>query len=104
MTLRLDAPVADAQHYRFGAGTLQVRILSARLDGVIVQWLREGEEGAPNPQVLRPGDRIVPWRNGAAALGRQLDMDLELEARVSREVTRVRDSTRFESQGNFSVD
>lgn len=104
MKLRLDASVADAQHYRFGTGTLQVRILAAWLDGVVVEWSREGEEGGLNPQMLRPGDRIMPWRNGAVALGRQLDLELEVEARVGREATRVRDSTRFESQGNFSVD
>ncbi|MGZ7456106.1 hypothetical protein ACXPVS_04575 [Pseudomonas sp. Ma2-10] len=103
MTLMLEAPAANARLYRFSEGTLQVRILGAQLDGLTVDWVRKGEEGTPNPDTLRPDDRMMPWRNGTVAAGRRLVLELELEARVSQEATKVRDVTRFETRGSFVV-
>lgn len=103
MTLMLEASAANARLYRFSEGTLQVRILGAQLDGLTVDWVRKGEEGTPNPDTLRPGDRMMPWRNGTVAAGQRLVLELELEARVSQEATQVRDVTRFESRGSFVV-
>ncbi|RON38950.1 hypothetical protein BK666_29565 [Pseudomonas frederiksbergensis] len=97
------APAADSQRYRWGAGTLQLKIVAARLDGAAVQWAADNGEPLAT-DLLRPGDRMVPWRAGAIASGAQLEIELEVEARVSDGASRVIDLTRFEGGGRFQLD
>ncbi|CAI8813479.1 MULTISPECIES: hypothetical protein [Pseudomonas] len=98
MRLWLDGATVDMRHFPFGDGVLQVSILSARLDGVAMAWRREGEESPVDTGLLRPGERIMPWRNGAAALGTHWDLELELDARINPEATRVRDVKTLENK------
>lgn len=94
------APSSDALHYRWAPGRLQIRIAAARLDGAPVQWQRdEGEAG-----LLQPGDRITAWRSGSLAAGRHLEVELEIEARVSDASSRVADLQRFEGLGTFQLE
>ena len=37
LTLRFDAPGADAERYRFGIGTLRLKVMAVRVDGVATQ-------------------------------------------------------------------
>lgn len=100
---RFIAPAADPQSYRWGAGTLQLRVVSARLDGATVHWA--ADKGEPlAADLLRPGERWVPWRAGAIASGAHLEVELEVEARVSDAASRVNDLTRFEGGGRFQLD
>jgi hypothetical protein len=100
---RFIAPAADPQRYRWGDGTLQLRIVSARLDGTVVQWVTDNGEPL-TADLLRPGERRVPWRAGAMASGVHLEVELEVEARVSDAASRVSDLTRFEGGGRFQLD
>jgi hypothetical protein len=94
------APSSDALHYRWAPGRLQIRIVAARLDGAPVQWQRDdGEAG-----LLQPGDRITAWRAGNIAAGRHLEVELEIEARVSDASSRVADLQRFEGFGTFQLE
>lgn len=94
------APGSDALHYRWAPGRLQIRIVAARLDGAPVQWQRDdGEAG-----LLQPGDRITAWRSGSLAAGRHLEVELEIEARVSDASSRVADLQRFEGFGTFQLE
>lgn len=97
------APSSDALHYRWAPGQLPIRIVAARLDGVPVQWQRDdGESGAAG--LLQPGDRITAWRAGSIAAGRHLEVELEVEARVSDASSRVADLQRFEGHGSFQLE
>jgi len=97
------APSSDALHYRWAPGRLQIRIVAARLDGAPVQWRRDvGEAGAAG--LLQPGDRITAWRAGSIAAGRHLEVELEIEARVSDASSRVADLQRFEGHGTFQLE
>lgn len=103
MSLRFEASAANVQAYRFGVGTLQVRIRSARVDGRAIEgW--HGADGPPRDNVLRPGDRVRPWHNGQALGGRHLQLELEVEAVVPRQAANVRDVTRFETFGRFELE
>ncbi|MHA3734342.1 hypothetical protein ACXR0M_01570 [Pseudomonas sp. Eth.TT006] len=95
LRLELLGPAADAGQYRFGAGTLRVRVLAVRVDGKLVQWLSEGE--GPDADLLRPGAYLTPALTGVAIEGQGMEVELELEARVASTATRVSDLTRFES-------
>ncbi|MFJ2284157.1 hypothetical protein ACIOUG_23945 [Pseudomonas sp. NPDC087803] len=97
------APSSDALHYRWAPGRLQIRMVAARLDGVPVQWQREAGR-AGTADLLQPGDRIVNWRAGSIATGRHLDVELEIEARVSDASSRVADLQRFEGYGTFQLE
>jgi hypothetical protein len=101
--LEFVAPVADADSFRFGAGTLTARVIGVRVDGRAVQWLNEGRGGASVSNVLRPGDFVVPAVSGATLEGRQMTVEVELEAQVKSAATRVSDVTRFESHGEFRL-
>lgn len=101
--LRFDAPAADAQHYRFGPGALQVKVVSVQLDGQAVNWLSE-LDGAHNAALLRPGDRIRPWVNGKTPLGQRLQLELEIEPRINQQSARVRDVSVFQSSGRFLLE
>lgn len=102
ITWQFIADAADSLRYRWGAGTMQMSIVAARLDGVGVQWaLASGEPVGAT--LLRPGDRFVPWRAGAIALGTHLEVELEIEALVSDSASRVSDLTRFEGRGSFQL-
>ena len=97
------APSSDALHYRWAPGRLQIRIVAARLDGAPVQWRRhESDVGAAG--LLQPGDRITAWRAGSIAAGRHLEVELEIEARVSDASSRVADLQRFEGYGTFQLE
>ena len=98
MRIWLDGARVDMQHFPFGDGVLQVSVLSARLDGAAMAWRREGEESPVDSGLLRPGERIMPWHNGAAALGTRWDLELELDARINEEATRVRDIKTLENR------
>ncbi|MCF4995593.1 hypothetical protein GIW70_02565 [Pseudomonas syringae] len=103
MPLRFIAPMADATGYRWSAGSLQVRVVAARLDGARVQWRFDASE-AVEGNWLRPGDRMVPWLSGAPAIGRHLDVELEVSASVNESSSRVADLTRYEGHGTFQLD
>ena len=57
LEVRFDAPAASRDTYRFGPGELQLRVVSARLDGRMIEWSRE-PDGVRNASLLRPGDRL----------------------------------------------
>jgi hypothetical protein len=103
MGLRFEAPAVDAQHYRFGPGILQMRLLSARLDGQTVNWFRESD-GAQNVALLRPGDRIRPRLDGQPLAGQHWRLELDIETLLSPQATRVRDITPYQASGRFQLD
>lgn len=103
MTLRFEAPAVDAQHYRFGPGIMQLRLVAARLDGQAVNWLRESD-GAHNVALLRPGDRIRPRLDGQPLAGQHWRLELDIETLVPPQATRVRDITPFQAWGRFQLD
>jgi hypothetical protein len=97
------APTADSRRYRWEAGTLQVRIVAARLNGVAVQWRLES--GQPlEANLLSPGVRVVPWNGAAVAQGRYLQVEFEIDAQVEDASSRVADLRRFEGNGAFQID
>lgn len=101
LRMELLGSAADADQYRFGAGTLKVRVLAVRVDSKPAQWLREGE--GPDADLLRPASRLTPALAGAAIEGRSMEVELELEARVSSAASRVSDLTRFETDLSFRL-
>lgn len=103
MSLRFEAPAANAQAYRFGVGRLQVRVRAARVDGRLIEGWR-GADAAARDNVLRPGDRVRPWHNGQALAGRHLQLELEVEPLVPRQAANVRDITRFATVGRFELE
>lgn len=103
LRLELVGPAADAGHYRFGAGTLKVRVLAVRVDGKPVQWLSEGQADAPDAHVLRPGTHLIPAITGVGIEGQRMEVELELEARVPSAAARVSDLTRFETDLGFRM-
>lgn len=103
MTWGFIAPMADAQRYRWTAGTFQIRVMTARLDGAPVQLRRTGDDPA-DADVLRPADRMIPWRDGVVASGRHLEVELQIEAGVDDGASRVRDLTRHELHGTLVLD
>jgi hypothetical protein len=103
LRLAFVAPVVDAGHYRFGAGTLRVHVVAVRVDGKTVQWFSDGQGGSPDAQVLRPGESLVPAYAGTALEGQRMEVEVELEARVKSAATRVSDSTRFETGARFEL-
>jgi hypothetical protein len=102
MVWRFIAPRADPQRFRWGAGTMQLRIVAVQLDGLAVHWRRESGEPL-EADLLRPGDRVIPWRAGMAGEGLRLDVELEVDARLSDPTSRVNDLTRFEGGGRFQL-
>jgi hypothetical protein len=96
------APEAGGAQFRWAGGMLQMRIVAVRLDGAAVHWRTDGGEFV-EAGLLRPGQRIVPWRAGNSALGTLLEVDLEIEPKVSDATSRVGDRTRFESVGSFQL-
>lgn len=103
--LRLEfvAPVADAERYRFGAGTLQLRVVAVRVDGKPVQWGHEGHSGLIASDRLRPGEGLVPLHAGDRLSGQRMEVEFELEARIRSAATRVSDQTRLESHASFRL-
>lgn len=99
LRLELIGSAADAGHYRFGAGTLKVRVLNVRVDGRMTQWLIEG----PDADVLRPGSRLIPALAGLGIEGQGMEIELELDARVPSAASRVSDLTRFEADLGFRL-
>ncbi|UQS13342.1 hypothetical protein [Pseudomonas sp. HS6] len=97
------APPADPQRFRWVAGTLQLRIVAARLDGSAVRWRLDSGQPVEG-DLLRPGIHVVPWRADAGARGSLLEVELELDARVDDALSRPVDPVRFEGQGAFTVD
>ena len=93
LTLRFDAPGADAERYRFGIGTLRLRVMAVRVDGVVTQ--RAGEY-----DVLRPGERLLPL----LASGKRLEVEFEVEGQIKNEASRVADLTRLDGEGLFRLD
>lgn len=103
MSWRFVAPAADAQRFRFGSGTLLLRVKNVRLDGATVRWRSEAGEGVGEANILRPGERALAGADGAAAQGHQLEVELEVEASVPDSVSRARDLTRLEGGGRFQM-
>lgn len=97
------APPADPQRFRWAAGTLQLRIVAARIDGAAVHWRLDSGQPVEG-DFLRPGIHVVPWQADAGARGSLLEVELELDARVDDASSRPVDSVRFEGQGAFMVD
>lgn len=97
------ADPADPQRFRWAAGTLQLRIVAARLDGVAVHWRLDSGQLVEG-DLLRPGIHVVPWRADIAVRGSVLEVELELDARVNDASSRPVDPMRFEGQGAFTVD
>ncbi|WP_192562838.1 hypothetical protein [Pseudomonas gozinkensis] len=97
------APLADPQRFRWAAGTLQLRIVAVRLDGVAVHWRLDSGQSVEG-DLLRPGIHVVPWRADAGARGSLLEVEMELDARVDDASSRPVDPERFEGQGAFRVD
>lgn len=103
LRLELVGPAADAGLYRFGAGTLKVRVLNVRVDGKATQWLSEGQGDGPEADVLRPGSRLIPVLAGVGIEGQGMEVELELDARVPSAASRVSDLTRFETDLGFRL-
>ncbi|MBH3405830.1 hypothetical protein I5P86_12280 [Pseudomonas glycinae] len=97
------APPADPQRFRWAAGTLQLRIVAARVDGAAVHWRLDSGQPVEG-DFLRPGIHVVPWRADAGIQGSLLEVELELDARVDDASSRPVDPMRFEGQGAFMVD
>ncbi|MEB0043841.1 MULTISPECIES: hypothetical protein [unclassified Pseudomonas] len=103
MAVRFDAPAADLQRYRFGPGTLHLRLMSAQLDGRKVSWLSD-TEGAPGETRLRPGERIRPWVEGHILQGQHWQLELEVDADLDHSSARVSDISLFQASGRFQLD
>lgn len=103
LRLELVGPAADAEQYRFGAGTLKVRVLAVKVDGKSVQWLGEGEADVPQAGLLRPGIRLQPAVGGVGVEGQGMELELELHARIPSAATRVVDLTRLQTDLSFRL-
>lgn len=101
LRLGLVAPVADAVEYRFGAGTLRVYVSAVRVDGKLVQWLGFDNAAASDLAVWPAGQSLIPALAGVRLDGQRMEVEVELEARVTSAATRVGDLTRFEVDARF---
>ncbi|MDI2141269.1 MULTISPECIES: hypothetical protein [unclassified Pseudomonas] len=101
LRLELIGPAADAAQYRFGPGTLKVRVVAVRVDGKPAQWLSEGD--GPDAHLLRPGVRLIPALAGVGIEGLNMEVELELDARIPSAASRVSDLTRLETELGFRM-
>ena len=97
LRLHFDAPAVDGHRYRFGTGSLQVRVLSAQVDGQASRWSSE-----PNG-----ADALPSWRPGQplqlALPGRHLRLELEIEPTLDVHAAKVRDISLIQASGRFQL-
>ena len=98
LRLLYNAPSIDGLRYRFGSGSLQLRVLSAQVDGQASRWSTEAAAADSMPS-WRPGQRLQLARQG-----RHLQLELELEPTLDPHATKVRDISLFEASGQFQLE
>ena len=103
LEVRFDAPAARRDTYRFGPGELQLRVVSARLDGRMIEWSRE-PDGVRNASLLRPGDRLRPGLNAALTQGQQWQVEMIVEPIVKRQAVSITDLSQFQALGSFRLE
>lgn len=98
------APALDNERFLYGAGSLQLRVLSAHVDGATRMLAVAGTAAEAMPEApLRPGEALVPRLGAAAAVGTSFYFEIELQPRIPAEATRVAELTRLETTGKFIV-
>ena len=103
LEVRFDAPAASRDTYRFGPGELQLRVVSARLDGRMIEWSRE-PGGVRNASLLRPGDRLRPGLSAALTQGQQWQVEMIVEPIVKRQAVSITDLSQFQALGSFRLE
>ena len=103
LEVRFDAPAASRDTYRFGPGELQLRVVSARLDGRMIEWSRE-PDGVRNASLLRPGDRLRPGLSATLTQGQQWQIEMIVEPIVKRQAVSIADLSQFQALGSFRLE
>ena len=103
LEVRFDAPAASRDTYRFGPGELQLRVVSARLDGRMIEWSRE-PGGVRNASLLRPGDRLRPGLSATLTQGQQWQVEMIVEPIVKRQAVSITDLSQFQALGSFRLE
>ena len=98
LRLHFDAPSVDGQRYRFGAGSLQVQVLSAQVDGQASRW-SSGPDGADTLPSWRPGQPLQ-----LVLPGRHLHLELEIEPTLDGHAAKVRDISLLRASGRFRLE
>jgi hypothetical protein len=101
------APAADADHFVLDGpapGRYALRLRDAVFDGRSVQLGHAASADSSLPQATaqlpwRPGDRLVPMRDGVALAGQTLSLQLEVEATLGAAATRVVDTADWQATG-----
>lgn len=94
----------DVDRYRFGAGSLQLRVLSAQVDGVASLLAVQGGAATDAQPVLavRPGETFGPGSSGLA-VGSSFSFEIEVQPRLPAAATQVAEVAQLESIGRFEV-
>jgi hypothetical protein len=92
---------AGPEGYRFGDGSLHLRVVAARVDGESVLLAREGGTDMAESRPLRPGDRLTPMRAGSAAVGANFSFDVFIDVQWRHRKTP--DIAELRSVGRFVV-
>lgn len=103
LRLQLTAPQVNAVDYRFGAGTLRVYVHAVRVDGKPAQWSGFDNAAASGVTVWPAGQSLIPALAGERLDGQRMEVEVELEGRVTSAATRVGDLTRFEIDARFNA-
>jgi hypothetical protein len=94
------APVGP-EGYRFGDGSMHLRVVAARVDGESVLLAREGGADMAESLPLRPGDRLTPMRAGLPAVGANFSLDIVVD--VQWRHRKAPDIAELRSVGRFVV-
>ena len=96
----------DLDRYRFGAGSLQLRVLSAQVDGAASLLVVEGAGAVADAQpvlAVRPGESFGPGDSAGRAVGTHFSFEIEAQPRLPATATQVAEVTQLESIGRFEV-
>jgi hypothetical protein len=109
MTVLFKGLAADTRTFRFtDRGRFSLRLHDALLDGGVVDLGQlEGGGGGPLRTAASlpwlPGQGLTPVKNGKSAIGRSFTAQIDIEARVDEQATRVRDTVRWSAEGTVDA-
>jgi hypothetical protein len=92
---------AGPEGYRFGDGSLRLRVVDVRVDGKQSLIAREGSSVMTENQSLQPGDRLVAYREGLPVAGVVFSFDILVDVQWGNRKTS--DLVESRSVGRFAV-